>query len=95
MPAEPTPAEPPPTSQATSWTMPNLVGSGLQEAQDAIQRLTGYGILITTSHDATGAGRMQVADRNWKVCSQNVAPGETITSSSRIDFGVVQLDERC
>ena len=95
MPAEPTPAEPPPTSQATSWTMPNLVGSGLQEAQDAIQRLTGYGILITTSHDATGAGRMQVADRNWKVCSQNVAPGETITSSSRIDFGAVQLDERC
>jgi hypothetical protein len=75
--------------------MPNLVGSVLQDAQDSIQRLTGYGIAITTSHDATGAGRMQVADRNWKICTQNVPPGETITSSSRIDFGVVKLDESC
>jgi len=93
-PAAPTPA---PTSTPTemSWTMPNLVGSGLQDAQDAIQRLTGYGIAVTSSHDATGAGRMQVSDRNWKVCSQNIAPGETITSGTRIDFGVVKLDEGC
>jgi hypothetical protein len=75
--------------------MPNLVGAGLQDAQDSIQQLTNYGIAITMSHDATGAGRVQVADRNWKVCSQNVPPGETITSSSRIDFGVVKLDESC
>jgi hypothetical protein len=75
--------------------MPDLVGSVLQDAQDSIQRLTGYGIAITTSHDATGAGRMQVADRNWKVCTQNVPPGAAITSSSRIDFGVVKLDESC
>jgi hypothetical protein len=93
-PAAPTPA---PTSVPTemSWTMPNLVGSGLQDAQDAIQKLTGYGIAVTTSHDATGTGRMQVSDRNWKVCSQNIAPGETITSGTRIDFGVVKLDEDC
>jgi PASTA domain-containing protein len=88
MPAATTPAE-------KSWTMPDLVGSDLQDAQDSIQRITGYGIAITTSHDATGAGRMQVADRNWRVCSQNVPPGETITPSSRIDFGVVKLDESC
>jgi PASTA domain len=93
-PAAPTPA-PTSTPIQTSWTMPNLVGSGLQDAQDAIQRLTGYGIAVTTSHDATGAGRMQVSDRNWKVCSQNIAPGETITSGTRIDFGVVKLDEDC
>lgn len=92
---EPTPAAPPAGSQPTSWTMPNLVGSGLQEAQDSIQRLTNHGIVITTSHDATGTGRVQVADRNWKVCTQNVPPGATITSSSRIDFGVVKLDESC
>ena len=95
MSAETTPAAPPVGSQETSWIMPNLVGSGLQDAQDGIQRLTNYGIAITTSHDATGAGRMQVADRNWKVCNQNVPPGATITSSSRIDFGVVKLDESC
>jgi hypothetical protein len=82
-------------SPETSWTMPDLVGSGLQDAQNSIQRLTNYGIAITTSHDATGAGRMQVVDRNWTVCSQNVPPGETITSSSRIDFGVVKVDESC
>jgi hypothetical protein len=80
---------------AASWTMPNLVGAGLQDAQDAIQELTGYGIAITTSHDATGANRMQIADRNWKVCTQNIPPGATITSDTRIDFGAVKLEERC
>jgi hypothetical protein len=77
------------------WTMPNLVGKNLQEAQDAIQELTGFEIPITTSHDATGAGREQLLDRNWKVCSQNIAAGAEISSSSRIDFGAVRTDERC
>jgi hypothetical protein len=75
--------------------MPNLVGSNLQDAQDTIQRLTDFGIAVTTSHDATGAGRQQVLDRNWKVCSQSVAPGETITSNTSIDFGAVKLEEDC
>ena len=77
------------------WTMPNLVGKNLQEAQDAIQELTGFEIPITTSHDASGAGREQLLDRNWKVCSQNIAAGAEISSSSRIDFGAVRTDERC
>jgi hypothetical protein len=87
---------PPPTSEpAATWTMPNLVGVGLQEAQDTIQELTGYGIAVTASHDATGANRMQLSDRNWKVCTQNVPPGATITSDTRIDFGAVKLEESC
>jgi hypothetical protein len=45
--------------------MPDLVGSPLQSAQDRIQRLTNFAIAVTTSHDATGAGRHQVWDRNW------------------------------
>jgi hypothetical protein len=77
------------------WTMPNLVGKNLQEAQDAIQELTGFEIPITTSHDASGAGREQLLDRNWKVCSQNIAAGAEISSTSRIDFGAVRTDERC
>ena len=77
------------------WTMPNLVGSNLQEAQNAIQELTDFEIPITTSHDETGAGREQLLDRNWKVCTQNVAAGEEISSTSRIDFGTVRTDERC
>ena len=34
-------------------------------------------------------------DRNWKVCSQSIAPGKTITASSKIDFGTVKLEENC
>jgi hypothetical protein len=94
-PAATPPAGPAAAAPQASWIMPDLVGSGLQDAQDTIQRLTGYGIAVTTSHDATGAGRMQVSDRNWKVCSQSVAPGERITSSTIIDFGAVKLDENC
>jgi hypothetical protein len=75
--------------------MPNLVGSNLQEAQDAIQALTAFGVAVTTSHDATGAGRQQVLDRNWQVCSQNIPPGATIITSTMIDFGAVKLSERC
>ena len=80
---------------AASWTMPDLVGKGLQDAQNAIQELTGYRIVITTSHDATGAKRRQLVDRNWKVCTQNVAPGATITPDTRIDFGAVKVEESC
>ncbi|MGQ0719141.1 MAG: PASTA domain-containing protein [Pseudonocardiales bacterium] len=75
--------------------MPDLVGSNLQEAQDTIQRLTDFGITVTRSHDATGAGRQQVLDQNWRVCSQSIPPGATITSSTMIDFGAVKRSERC
>ena len=100
-----TPQAPPPAPAATptavagatgtSWTMPDLVGSNLQDAQNAVQDLTDFAIAVTTSHDSTGAGRQQVVDRNWKVCSQSVAPGTTITQNTKIDFGAVQLDEDC
>jgi hypothetical protein len=97
-PAPPPPATIPPSvrdSAGTSWTMPDLVGSNLQDAQNAVQDLTEFQVPVTTSHDSTGAGRQQVMDRNWKVCSQSVAPGTTITKGARIDFGTVKLDETC
>lgn len=75
--------------------MPDLVGRNLQDAQDAIQALTGNRILLTSSHDETGAGREQVLDRNWRVCDQNVAAGTMITIDTAIDFGVVKLTESC
>jgi hypothetical protein len=34
-------------------------------------------------------------DRNWKVCTQSVPPGATITAETQIDFGVVRLEEDC
>jgi hypothetical protein len=75
--------------------MPDLVGAGLQEAQDRMQQLFGNPLFVTTSHDASGAGRQQVLDRNWKVCDQSVAPGTRITEDTRIDFGAVKVEERC
>jgi hypothetical protein len=75
--------------------MPNLVGRNLQDAQDAIQALTGNPVFITTSHDATGQRRLQVLDANWKVCSQSIAPGAAFTADSTIDFAAVKLAEAC
>ena len=96
-PAPPPPSTAPPAreSTGTSWTMPDLVGSNLQDAQNAVQDLTEFQVPVTTSHDSTGAGRQQVVDRNWKVCSQSVAPGTTITKGARIDYGTVKLGETC
>lgn len=75
--------------------MPDLVGSNLQDAQNAIQARTGFAIAVTLSHDETGAGRQQVLDGNWQVCSQNVAPRSPINAQTVIDFGAVKLDESC
>ena len=85
----------PTVEMVKSWTMPNLVGANLQDAQNAIQALTDNAIFFTKSHDATGAGRQQILDRDWKVCSQNMRPGSKITADTVIDFGAAKLDERC
>jgi hypothetical protein len=80
----------------TTWTMPNLVGRNLQDAQDEVQRITNDAIFYTGSTDLTGQGRNQVLDRNWQVCTSTPAPGEPITKDTRIDFGVVRIDvETC
>lgn len=63
------------------FVMPNEVGKVLQTAQDDIQRVTGDPIFITRSQDATGQHRFQILDRDWKVCSQHVKPGATITTN--------------
>ncbi|OHT80904.1 hypothetical protein BKG69_07570 [Mycobacteroides chelonae] len=89
----------PPSSEAPdnrTWTMPDLVGQNLQAAQDAIQALTGDAVFFTGSTDATGRGRQQVLDRNWKVCASTPAPGSTFGVTTKIDFSVVKFDtESC
>lgn len=86
----------PESTDSTSWTMPDLVGKNLQEAQDSIQALTDNQVFYTGSTDLTGAGREQVMDRNWQVCTSTPAPGETFTADTSIEFGVVKLDsESC
>ncbi|OKI00773.1 hypothetical protein A6A06_17730 [Streptomyces sp. CB02923] len=71
--------------------LPDLVGKGLQSAQDAAQAA---GFRSLRSHDALGRGRMQALDRNWKVCTQTPGPGVTDTRKT-VDFGAVKLTESC
>ena len=73
-------------------TVADFVGKGLQTAQDDAQAA---GFSNLTSHDATGRARHQILDRDWKVCFQTPAAGTTASSGSRLDFGVVKLDETC
>lgn len=77
--------------QPEEAALSNLVGKGLQTAQDEAQA-AGFTNLI--SHDALGRGRDQLIDRNWQVCQQEPAAG-TLPSDSRIDFATVKLDEEC
>lgn len=95
VPAAPAPAtEPGPSAQ--TWTMPNLIGKNLQDAQDAIQRLTSNEVFYTGSTDLTGQGRNQIMDSNWQVCTSTPGPGEPFNKDSVIDFGVVRIDgETC
>ncbi|MFF8589920.1 hypothetical protein ACF061_00530 [Streptomyces sp. NPDC015220] len=77
---------------AVSKTVQNFVGMGLQSAQDAAQA---DGFYSLKSHDALGRDRMQAFDRNWKVCSQNVAVGKSVPTDTTLDFGAVKLEESC
>lgn len=83
-----------PTTGAPSAakTVANFIGKGLQTAQDDAQAQGFYNL---TSHDASGRGRHQIFDRDWKVCFQTPAAGTTVSSGSKLDFGAVKLDETC
>jgi len=70
----------------------NFIGKGLQTAQDDAQA---EGLYNLASHEPTGRARHQIFDRDWKVCFQRPAAGATVSSGSRLDFGLVTLDERC
>jgi hypothetical protein len=94
-PTAPSPEAPAEEQPAQQWAMPNLVGATLQDAQDQIQSLTAGAVYFTDSHDLTGEDRSQIMDANWKVCTQNVGPGEQLTATSQIDLGVVKLEESC
>lgn len=83
-------------ASAQSWTMPHLIGTDLQGAQDAIQSVSDGDVFFSSSTDLTGQGRMQLDDRNWVVCSSTPPPGAAFTTRTEIDFGVVKKDiESC
>lgn len=86
-----TPGSDEPSAPAESKVLPDLVGKGLQVAQDAAQEA---GFSRLTSHDALGRGREQVLDRNWQVCGQHPGAGKHRVDV-QVDFGTVKLDEDC
>lgn len=87
------PAEPPSASgDSDLMTLPNAVGMQLQLAQDTMQAA---GFFVLTSHDATGQNRLQVSDRNWKVCNQIPPGGSEVSSSTEVAFSVVRVEESC
>jgi hypothetical protein len=102
--AQPTnqPSSTQPTDQASStpsdepseeaFKMPELVGMGLQDAQDKLQSLGSY---LLDQQDATGLGRMQILDSNWKVCSQDPGPGAKVPLSAMVSLASVKLSESC
>ena len=78
--------------RAAKKSVPNFVGMGLQSAQDTAQDAGFYSL---DSHDSLGRARMQILDRDWKVCSQNVKAGSSTSTDTRLDFGTVKLEETC
>ena len=84
----------PPAATASPVTkaVADFTGKGLQAAEDAAHAA---GFPNVTSHDATGRGRIQILDTDWKVCFQSPAAGTTVSTSTRIDLGVVKLGEVC
>ncbi|MGX1887107.1 PASTA domain-containing protein [Streptomyces sp. NPDC055287] len=88
----PAPAKPGSSDDdAQSAALPNMVGKGLQSAQDQAQAA---GFYLLTSHDSLGRARNQVLDRQWKVCTQTPRAGEHPTDT-KVDFGTVKLAEDC
>ena len=83
-----------PAQSSTSFTMPNEVGHGLQDAQDDLQRVSDNPVYYSRSHDLLG-NRYQILDRDWQVCTQNIAERATVSESETVDFGVVKLSESC
>jgi len=72
--------------------MPSVVGMVLQDAQDLLQSMGSY---LMDQVDATGYGRMQLLDSNWKVCSQNPSAGATVSIAQIVTLSAVKLSESC
>jgi len=52
---------------------------------------------VVAGHRRTPQARAvpKLLDSNWQVCSQNIRPGDPITTTTKIEFAAVKLEERC
>lgn len=81
-----------PERVADTFVMPALVGTNLQEAQDALQA---RGSFLLTQTDGTGQGRFQMLDYNWKVCGQHPSAGTVTDLVTLVELVAVKLSEAC
>jgi len=81
-----------PSATESTFAMPDVVGTVLQDAQDRLQSLGSY---LMDQRDASGLGRLQVLDSNWKVCAQDPAPGTVAPISTLVTLDSVKLSETC
>ncbi len=79
-------------TKTQTFVMPKVVGMVLQDAQDLLQAKGSY---LMDQQDASGRGRMQILDRNWRVCRQNPAPGKKVPITTIVVLASVKLSERC
>jgi hypothetical protein len=75
-----------------TFKMPNFYGMNLQTAQDTLQSLGSYAL---NQEDASGLGRFQINDSNWKVCRQDPAAGSHPNVDDVITLWSVKLAESC
>jgi len=72
--------------------MPDVTGMVLQDAQNKLQALGSY---LMDQQDASGQKRLQVNDSNWRVCTQQPAPGTEVPVSATVTLASVKLQETC
>ena len=65
----------------------------LQDAQDDLQRVSGNSAYYSRSHDLLD-NRHQILDRDWQVCTQNIAKGATVSESDTLTSAVVQAERK-
>jgi len=78
--------------ESETFLMPKVVGMNLQKAQDLLQSLGSY---LMDQTDASGLGRLQILDRNWKVCAQAPLPGKNTPITTIVTLASVKLTESC
>lgn len=89
-PATPTATAPTTAKVQNGKRLPNLVGKGLQYADNQVQN-AGF---QETPHDASGRGRTPIVYENWVVCFQRPQAG-IVPANSAVNLGVVKTGEPC
>ncbi|GAB3242673.1 PASTA domain-containing protein [Kineosporia babensis] len=74
------------------FTMPDLIGQNLQDAQDELQDRGSY---LLDQVDATSQNRFQLMDTNWKVCAQAPKAGKQVLKTKLVRLESVKIEENC